>query len=112
MRKYMISFVAIAMVSGPVIAHPEYDDELPRPAERKPMAQLAQDAVIRLVTQSKLPTSWGSAKAVKSEPQMIDGTQRWVVSMENSAIKSAKKRMLYVILDRSGNYVSASHSPR
>jgi len=38
---------------------------------------------------------------------MIGGTQRWVVTFDNPAIKSASKRKLYVVLTRSGDFVSA-----
>lgn len=109
MRNLLVALTAVATVASPALAHPQHD-EMPQRAERKPMAETAKDAVIRLVTQAKLPSSWSKAKATQTEARMIGGTQSWVVTFENPAIKSAAQRKLYVVLTKSGDFVSAANS--
>ena len=111
MRKLLLSAAALAVFASPALAHPEHD-EMPRRVERKPIAESAKDAVIRLVTQAKLDASWSSVSAEKSEMRMIGGAQRWVVTFRNPAIKVAAKRILYVLLTPNGDFVSADHSLR
>ncbi len=108
MRKILISTALLATFSSPVFAHPDHD-EMPRPVVRKPMAEVAKDEVIKLVTQAKLPASWSSAKALKTDTRMVSGTRRWVVTFQNPAIKSASNRTLYVVLAQNGDFVSYSH---
>lgn len=110
MRKMLLSAAILATLSSPALAHPEHD-EMPRPVVRKPMAEVASSEVIKLVTQAKLPASWSSAKATKTETKIIRGAQRWVVTCQNSAIKSASKRTLYVVLAQNGDFVSYSYTP-
>ena len=109
MRNLLVALTALATVAGPALAHPEHD-EMPQRAERKPMAETAKDAVIKLVTQAKLPSSWSKAGATQTEARMIGGTQSWVVTFDNPAVKTAAKRKLYVVLTKSGEFVSAAHT--
>ena len=109
MRNLLIAVTALATVAGPALAHPEHD-EMPQRAERKPMAETARDAVIKLVTQAKLSSSWSKAKATQTEARMIGGTQSWVVTFDNPAINTAAKRKLYVVLTKSGDFASAAHT--
>ena len=109
MCNILVALTALATVGSPALAHPEHD-EMPQRAERKPMAETAKDAVIRLVTQVKLPSSWSKAKATQTEARMIGGIQNWVVTFDNPAIKSAAKRKLYVVLTKSGDFVSAANT--
>lgn len=108
MRNILLSAAILATFVSPALAHPEHE-EMPRPAVRKPMAEVAKSEVIKLVTQAKLPASWSSAKAMKTETKIIKGSQRWVVMFQNPAVKSASKRTLYVVLAQNGDFVSYSH---
>lgn len=109
MRNIFVVLTAVAIVASPALAHPEHG-EMRQRAERKPMAETAKDSMIRLVSQAKLPSSWSKAKATQTEARMIGGIQRWVVTFDNPAIKSAPKRKLYVVLTQSGDFVSAVHT--
>ena len=111
MRYILLSAAILATLASPALAHPEHE-EMPRPAVRKPMAEVAKSEVIKLVTKAKLQASWSSAKAIKTETKIIKGAQRWVVTFQNLAIKSASKRTLYVVLAQNGDFVSADHSLR
>lgn len=111
MRYILLSAAILATLASPAFAHPEHE-EMPRPAVRKPMAEVAKSEVIKLVTQAKLQASWSSGKAIKTETKIIKGAQRWVVTFQNLAIKSASKRTLYVVLAQNGDFVSADHSLR
>lgn len=108
MRFVTLTLAAIGTLSAPAIAHPEHD--APR-IQRKPIGEAAQDAVIKLVTQAKLPASWGSVKPLKSEMKMKQGAQQWVVTFRNDAIRVPAKRMLYVVLTPSGEFISAGPRP-
>lgn len=111
MRNILLAAVILATVASPAFAHPEHE-EMPRPTVRKPMADVAKSEVIRLITQAKLPASWSSAKAIKTENRIIKNAQRWVVTFQNPTIKSASKRTLYVVLAQNGDFVWADHSLR
>lgn len=102
-----IAAASMAIVAAPALAHPEGEHDY-RP-QRKPVAELAKDAVVKLVTQSKLPASWAKVDASKSDLRTTDGKAQWVVLFENAQIKSASKRKLYVIMNSAGEFVSASH---
>lgn len=108
MRNILLSAAILATFASPALAHPEHE-EMPRLAVRKPMAEVAKSEVIKLVTKAKLPASWSSAKAIKTETKIINGTQRWVVTFQNPAIKSASKRTLYVVLAQNGDLVTTSN---
>ncbi len=111
MRKILLSVTILATFASPALAHPEHD-EMPRPVVRKPMAEVAKSEVIKLVTQAKLDASWSASKAIKTESRILGGTQRWVVTFLNPAIKSASKRTLYVVLTQNGDLVSFDYTPR
>ena len=109
MRNLLFSIALLATFVTPALAHPEHE-EMPRPSVRKPMAEIAKGEVIKLVTQAKLPASWSSAKAIKTDTQVIGGTRRWVVLFQNPAIKSASKRTLYVVLAQNGDFAFHSYT--
>ena len=109
MRNILLSAAIVATFATPALAHPEHE-EMPRPAVRKPMAEIAKGEVIKLVTQAKLAASWSSAKAIKTDTQVINGAQRWVVTFQNPAIKSASKRTLYVVLAQNSDFVAYGHT--
>jgi len=108
MRLTLAAFaVAVATISTPVIAHPEGHEEY-RP-QRRPIAELAQESVVRLVTQAKLPASWSKAKIVKTEVRTKGGNQQWLVTFQNPAERSRAKRLLYVLMTPEGSFISANH---
>ena len=112
MIKLTLSAVAaasMAVVATPAYAHPDRDQDY-RP-QRKPIAELAKQAVVKLVTQSKLPASWAKIDASDSDLRANNGKPQWVVTFENPQIKSASKRKLYVTMTGTGEFVSASHKP-
>jgi hypothetical protein len=104
-----IAAASMAVVATPAFAHPDGDQDY-RP-QRKPIAELAKDAVVKLVTQSKLPASWAKVDASGSDLRPKEGKPQWVVTFENPQIKNASKRMLYVTMTGTGEFVSASHKP-
>ena len=110
MRKFLICLVgaSFALYAAPAIAHPE--DEMAGRYQRAPStAELANEAVIKLVTQSKLATSWTKARAIKTATRTRKGTEQYVVTFRNDAIREPAKRMLYVIMTTDGKFVSANH---
>lgn len=108
MRIGILAFAALATLATPVLAHPGGHDEQYRP-QRKPIAEVAQEAVVKLVTQAKLPASWSKAKPVKTAMRTKNGVQQWVVTFQNNAERRRSKRVLYVIMNDDGAFVSANH---
>jgi hypothetical protein len=107
-----LALVALAAAAGsltaPAIAHPGGHDDQYR-SERWPITEIAQESVVKLVTQAKLPVSWSKAKFVKSELRTRAGAQQWVVTFQNLAERNRAKRMLYVIMSTEGTFISANH---
>ena len=109
MRSFLITIVALGTFAAPVAAHPEGHDQQPRAAESRPVPELAQDAVVKLISQAKLPASWAKAKAIKSNVRNKNGVQQWVVIFQNKAERRANKRLLYVLMTPGGEFISANH---
>lgn len=108
-------FALAAAVGGftapaPALAHPGGHDAQHRP-EPRPIAQIAQESVVKLVTQAKLPASWSKARVLKSEQRTRAGARIWVVTFQNLAERNPAKRMLYVVMSTNGTFISANHRP-
>ena len=103
----LVLAAAFGGVAAPAVAHPDGHDEYR--SERRPIAELAQESVIKLVTQAKLSASWSKAKQVKSEVRTRNGAQQWVIVFQNPAERNRAKRTLYVIMDSNGTFVSANY---
>lgn len=108
MRTIFIALAAVGSPAAPALAHPDGHDR-PQYEERKPIGVSAQEAVIKLVSQAKLPASWSAVKPIDSKVRVKNGAQQWVVSFRNDAIKAAAKRNLYVVMTMDGTFVSANH---
>lgn len=109
MRKFLITLAsaAIAMTSGPALAHPDgHEGEY----ERAPtIPELAREAVVKLISQAKLPASWSSARDVRTFTRSRGGTEQLVVEFRNNAITNRAKRSLFVVMTRGGQFISANH---
>lgn len=106
-----IALLALAAAVGttavPAVAHPDgHGEYMP---QRRPIAEMAQDSVVKLVTQAKLSASWANAKPLKSEMRTKSGVQQWVVTFQNPSERVRAKRTLYVIMHLDGSFVSANH---
>ena len=109
MRYLLLAVVAAGSFSTPAAAHPEGHDDQFRVAERRPIPEVAQDAVVKLVSQAKLPASWAKAKPIKSSVRTKNGAQQWVVTFQNSSERRRAKRLLYVLMTPGGEFISANH---
>lgn len=109
MRFVILALAAIGTLVAPAAAHPDGHDEQFRAAERRPVPELAQDAIVKLVAQAKLPASWAKAEPVKSVVRTKNGITQWVVTFRNKAERRAAKRLLYVLMTPSGEFISANH---
>ena len=107
MRKLiLIASAAFLIPSVPASAHPE-DESC---ARRGPStAELARLAIQKLVEQKKLPASWTKATVSGFDYRDKNGRREYVVTYENTAIKAAAKRKLYVVMSTTGEFISAGH---
>ncbi|MDQ3247306.1 MAG: DUF6488 family protein [Pseudomonadota bacterium] len=108
MRLAFLALAALTIVGTPVVAHPDGHDNQFR-VERRPIAELAQDSVVKLVTQAKLPASWSKAPSIGSQMRTKNGAEQWVITFENKAIRVRAKRRLYVLMTPEGEFISANH---
>ena len=108
MRLPILILAAVASLSAPALAHPEGHDQQFQ-AERRPVSELAQDAVVKLVTQGKLPASWSKAIQTKRDLRTKNGQQQWVITFYNKAERRRVKRNLYVLMTSDGEFISANH---
>jgi len=108
MRTAVFLTAALAGLAAPALAHPEGHDQ-PRYIERKPIGESAQEAVVKLVTQAKLPASWSAVQPIESKLRLKNGAQQWVVSFRNDKIRNRAKRDLYVVMTMDGTFISANH---
>jgi len=110
MRRLFISLAgaSLAISAVPAFAHPE--DDLGSRYTRGPTTEeLAQQAIVKLVAQAKLPASWTNARVVRSALRTKNGAEQNVVTFQNDAISQPAKRMLYVIMSTGGEFISANH---
>ena len=110
MRLFAIALVAVAASTAPApaLAHPAGHETEYRQQPR-PIAEVAQESVVKLVSQVKLPSSWSKAKPIKSEMRMKGTAQQWVVTFENKAERTRAKQRLYVLMTPGGQFISANH---
>ncbi len=107
--RYLILAMAILGTSAtPAVGHPDGHDEQFR-AEHRTVPDMAQEAVVKLVTQAKLPASWSKAEPIKSSVRNKNGVQQWVVTFENKAERRQAKRLLHVLMTPGGEFISANH---
>jgi len=99
---------AVGSLTAPALGHPGGHADEYQP-QRRPITEIAQESVVKLVTQAKLPASWSKAKVVKSDLRVRGGAQQWVVTFQNLAERNRAKRMLYVIMSPEGRFISANH---
>ena len=101
--------VALGSFGAPAWAHPDGHDEQFRVAERRSVPELAQEAVVKLVSQAKLRASWAKANAIKSNLRTKNGDRQWVIIFQNKAERRRAKRLLYVVMTPTGEFISANH---
>lgn len=99
--------IAAATLAAPVAAHPDDEDAY---APRGPStAELAKQAIDKMVEKKKLPASWTGAKMVSFDYRTKNGADQYVLIFENPSIKQAAKRKLFVLMTPGGQFISANH---
>jgi hypothetical protein len=107
MRIMVLMAASLAVLATPVLAHPGgHDDEQQVQTPHK----AARSAMLRLVTQSKLPTSWSSAQLVSTRERTVKGVHQTVVTFRNDAEPNAARKLLHVALNQEGGFISAGHT--
>ncbi len=109
MRYLILVLAAVSASVTPAIAHPDGHDQQYRAAQRT-VPEMAQVAVVRLVTQAKLPATWSQAEPIKSFVRTRKGAKQWVVTFENKAERRRGKRLLHVVMTPGGEFLSANHN--
>ena len=114
MRILVLALASLAMMSTAARAHPEGHDEDPRfgalaPPVQVNIPQAAKQAVVRLVSQARLPASWARVQPATTAQRTRAGERQWVVTFRNPAIRNRARQNLYVIMKPDGSFVSANH---
>ncbi len=108
MRLAFLALAALTVVGTPVAAHPDGHDNQ-YSAERRPIAEIAKDSVVKLVTQAKLAASWSKAASTGSQMRTKNGAEQWVITFGNKATRVRAKQRLYVPMTPDGEFISANH---
>jgi hypothetical protein len=110
MKKFIISIAIIASAYLPAMAHPDGHDIEADDMVIKTIPEMAQDAVMTLITKATLDPSWAKVAPEKPEADTMGGSRIWVVSFRNDAEKDPTKRKLYVRLTDQGGFLSSTHA--
>jgi hypothetical protein len=106
MRFSPLCLSALVVLSSPVLAHGDHDeeDEAHMSAE-----QTGRTAIVRLITQAKLPSSWTKATLVSTKPRTVKGLRQTVLTFRNPAVTNPAQQSLFVVLDNKHAFLSAGH---
>ena len=107
MRYAILALAAVAGMATPALGHPGGHDEFE--PQRRPIAEIARDAVVRLVTQARLPATWARASVVGTEYRTRNGQEQFVVTFRNGAERNRARQTLYVLMTPSGQFISANY---
>lgn len=106
MRNILLPLAALALTTGPAMAHPDHDaDE----GQVRPISQVARDALVRLVSQAKLPATWSRAALVGSRETTVNGRRQTIVTFRNDAEKDPAKKLYDVAVTADGQFVSGNY---
>lgn len=106
MRILTLTFAAFALLSSPVLAHPDHDDEEEVSVTPERAARMQ---VVRLISQAKLAASWNKATLVGTKSRNKRGVQQTIVTFRNPAEANKSRQLLHVILNGDGELISAEH---
>lgn len=111
MRFSLLCLSALAALASPALtgalsAHPDHDeDEAPDMTPE----QTGRAAIIRMISQTKLPVSWTKATLVSNKLRTVKGLRQTVLTFRNPAETVAAKQTLFVLLDDHYEFLSADH---
>lgn len=105
--------VALACLTGQSAwAHENHTHQPARPEIGEEQAKTrAREEVERLVSIQKLEASWKSGAELKGvEKKKVGKKWEWQATFENATVADTSKKVLYVFLKPSGEYVAANHT--
>jgi hypothetical protein len=104
--------LALAVVGAApgALAHENHRHQRPQPALDEQKARVrAQEELERLVSAQKVDATWKASGKLKAVEKKGEGAQwEWLATFENSGASDASKRLLYVFLRPSGEFVAAN----
>jgi hypothetical protein len=96
-------------VAQTALAHDDHHHKAPpkAPISEEEVKTRAQEELQRLVTDQKVEASWKEAGKLKSVEQKKKGSKKeWLATFENDTV--AEKKLLYVFLSTTGDFVAAN----
>jgi hypothetical protein len=94
-----------ATAVAPVQAHPGPGEAVPR----EEAVRRADSQISRLVESGKLEKSWVlGAKLQSADLRAMGGGKEWVLTFSNASATEADKKLLYVFLSETGEYLAAN----
>jgi hypothetical protein len=111
MKKLMhtVRIFALAILGAsavaPTWAHPGHGEPVPR----EEAVRRADSQISRLVESGKLEKSWAlEAKLQSADLRPSGGAKEWVVTFTNAGATQPDKKLLYVFLSETGEYLAAN----
>jgi hypothetical protein len=101
--------VALSCAIGQsALAHDDHHHKAPpkAPLSEEEVKTRAQEELQRLVTDQKVEASWKEAGKLKGVEQKKGSKKEWLATFENATV--AEKKVLYVFLSATGDFVAAN----
>jgi hypothetical protein len=111
-----ISMLALATI--PVRAQPAMHSHNGGPAhshsavDRTQAEAHAQQIMLRMITRGIVEGSWRNVPPETAEIRQYATSSEWVVTFRNNEVADPAKRVIYVFLTQTGDYVAANYTGR
>jgi Family of unknown function (DUF6488) len=112
------ALVALALAGSPALAQSGRHSHGSGPAHshdpvNKAEAQAgARDVIATMISKKIVDASWKDAALQTAELKTRGRSREWVVTFRNDTAADPAKRVLYVFLTETGDYIAANHTGR
>ncbi len=110
-RIALLSLSFVFLVPQSAWAHEGHRHEAARPALREESAKArAQQELERLVIAQKIEASWKESGQLKSaeKKEIAAKTWEWLITFENAKAADQSKKVLYIFLKPTGEFMAAN----
>ncbi|MFK7826969.1 MAG: DUF6488 family protein [Oligoflexales bacterium] len=110
MKKILLTSIATIffLIQSPVFAHSDHHHK--KPVSEEIAKNTGNANIRRLIKEKKLLTSWEQAEFLKIEKKKFGSKKEWVLTFINKKIEDKNKKILYIFLKLSGEFVAANYT--